>query len=71
MTIAGNNNLQDQHIAVPKDIQVKVNQILRASQRKFFFSVPLRAVRLSTINKVQQEAELGIAITGKFAWSLF
>jgi len=31
----------------------------------------MRALRLATIGKVHQEASCGIAITGKYAWSLF
>jgi hypothetical protein len=35
------------------------------------FTVPTRVIRLATIGKVQAEANSGIAITGKYAWSLY
>jgi hypothetical protein len=68
-TFTSSTSLTPQHeILIPKDIQAK---LAKFKKTKFLFTVPMRSLRIATIGKVNQEASCGIAITGKYAWSLF
>ncbi|TNV85056.1 hypothetical protein FGO68_gene16180 [Halteria grandinella] len=58
-------------VQMPADLLQKVNLTAKILKEKFFFQIPNRAIRLSTIEKVQIDIQSGIAIKGKQMRSLF